>query len=89
MALGATGGMVSRMVVSQGAKVVIAGVVVGVVVAVLSTRLLNTLLFGVDAVSPAVFAAVSAMMILVGLLASYIPARRASRVNPIASLRLE
>jgi hypothetical protein len=89
MALGATGGMVSRMVVSQGAKVVIAGVVVGVVVAVLSTRLLNTLLFGVDAVSPAVFVAVSAMMILVGLLASYVPARRASRVNPITSLRLD
>jgi predicted permease len=89
MALGATGGMVSRMVVSQGAKVVIAGVVVGIVVAVLSTRLLNTLLFGVDAVSPAVFVAVSAMMILVGLLASYVPARRASRVNPITSLRLD
>ena len=89
MALGATGGAVSRMVVSQGARVVVAGVVVGVAAAVASTRLLETLLFGVDAVSGTVFVAMSAMMIAVGMLASYVPARRASRVNPIESLRIE
>ena len=68
---------------------VVAGVVVGVAVALASTRLLDTLLFGVDAVSGTVFVAMSAMMIAVGMLASYVPARRASRVNPIESLRIE
>ncbi|HEX7777715.1 MAG TPA: FtsX-like permease family protein, partial [Vicinamibacterales bacterium] len=87
MALGATGAAVRRMVVSQGAKVVLVGVVVGVAAALLSTRLLDRLLYGVDAVSPAVFVAISIMMISIGMLASYVPARRASRVNAIESLR--
>jgi ABC-type antimicrobial peptide transport system permease subunit len=89
MALGATAGSVSRMVVSQGARVVAVGVVIGVVVAVGTTRLLEALLFGVDAVSATVFVAMSAMMVAVGMLASYVPARRASRVNPIESLRID
>jgi len=89
MALGATGGSVSRMVVWQGAKVVAVGVVIGVAVAVGTTRLLETLLFGVDAVSVTVFVAMAMMMVAVGMLASYVPARRASRVNPIESLRMD
>ena len=87
MALGATAGAVRRMVVSQGARVVLVGAVVGVAVALASTRLLETLLYEVDAVDPVVFAAMSLMMIGVGMLASYVPARRASSVNPIESLR--
>jgi putative ABC transport system permease protein len=89
MALGATGGAVSRMIVRQGAAVVIFGVVIGIAVAVAATRLLETLLFGVDAVSATVFVAMSLMMVAVGMLASYVPARRASRVNPIESLRTD
>ena len=57
--------------------------------ALASTRLLEALLFGVDAVSTPVFVVMSIMMIAVGMLASYVPARRASRVNPIESLRIE
>jgi hypothetical protein len=87
MALGATASAVRRMVVSQGARVVLVGVVIGVAVAVAATRLLGTLLFGVKPVDPVVFAAMSVAMIAIGALASYVPARRASSVNPIESLR--
>ena len=87
MALGATAGAVRRQVASQGAKVVALGVVVGVIAALASTRLLGTLLFDVKPVDPAVFAAMSVTMIGVGILASYMPARRASSVDPIESLR--
>ena len=87
MALGATAGAVRRMVVSQGVRVVLVGVVTGVAVAFASTRLLGSLLYGVKPVDPIVFAAMSVTMIAVGVLASYMPARRASSVNPIESLR--
>ena len=87
MALGATASAVRRMVVSQGTRVVVIGVVLGVVVARASTRFLETLLYGVEPVDAVVFAAMSAMMIAIGVLASYVPARRASSVNPIESLR--
>jgi putative ABC transport system permease protein len=87
MALGATPGGVRRMVVTQGARVVLVGVVIGVGVALLSTRALGTLLFNVQAVDPLMFVAMSGMLIAVGMLASYLPARRASRVDPLESLR--
>ena len=87
MALGATVGVVRRQVVAEGAKVVLIGVIIGVGAAFASTRLLATLLFGVKAVDPVVFGAMSAMMIGMGMLASYMPARRASAVDPIVALR--
>jgi hypothetical protein len=87
MALGATTGAVRRQVVSDGAKVVLAGIVVGVGVALASTRFLGRLLYDVGAADPAVFVTVSLMMLGVGMLASYMPARRASSVNPTESLR--
>jgi putative ABC transport system permease protein len=87
MALGATATAVRRMVVSRGARVMVVGVVIGIVVAIAATRLLRSLLYGVEPVDPIIFAAMSAMMIAIGAFASYIPAWRASRVNPIESLR--
>jgi hypothetical protein len=87
MALGATASAVRRRVVSQGARVVVVGVVIGVAVALAATRLLGSLLYGVKPVDPIVFAAMSIMMVGIGVLASYVPARRASSVNPIDSLR--
>jgi ABC-type antimicrobial peptide transport system permease subunit len=87
MALGATAGSVRRLIVSQGAKVVLAGVVLGVAAAGASTRLLDALLYEVNAVDPMVFVAMSVLMIGIGLLASYVPARRASNVDAIQSLR--
>lgn len=87
MALGAEAGQVRRMVVAQGAAVVMLGVVIGVAIAIVSTRALGSLLFGVEAVDVATFIAMSLSMIAVGLLASYVPARRASNVDPMESLR--
>ncbi len=87
MALGATAGVVRRQVVSQGTKVVLVGVGVGIAAAFAATRLLGALLYDVKAVDPVVFAAMSIMMVGVGVLASYVPARRASGVAPIEALR--
>jgi ABC-type antimicrobial peptide transport system permease subunit len=87
MALGATAGAVRRLVVSQGAKVVLAGTVLGIAAALASTRLLKSLLYEVSALDPVVFVAMSLMMMAIGMVASYVPARRASRVDPIESLR--
>jgi putative ABC transport system permease protein len=87
MALGASAAAVRRQVVSQGTSVVLIGVAIGVAVALASTRFLRALLFGVEAVDPLVFAAMSLLMISMGMLASYMPARRASSVDPIEALR--
>ncbi len=87
MALGATAAGVQRMIVRQGAKVVLIGVVIGIVAATLSTRALATLLYGVGAVDPLIFAAMSVLLVAIGMIASWLPARQASRVDPIESLR--
>jgi predicted permease len=87
MALGATSSSVQRLVVSQGLKVVLVGVIVGIAAAIGATRLLGSLLYGIRAVDPTVFVAMSLAMLAVGVAASYMPARRASRVDPIQSLR--
>jgi predicted permease len=87
MALGAEGGRVRSMVVAQGARVVLVGVVIGVVVAALATRALEGLLFGVEPADVPTFAAMSTGMMVVGLFASWMPARRASSVDPVESLR--
>ena len=87
LALGAEAGRVLRMVVAQGARVVGAGVAIGLVLALVVTRALDSRLFGVGALDVPTFLAMSAAMLGVGVLASYVPARRASRVDPIVSLR--
>jgi ABC-type antimicrobial peptide transport system permease subunit len=89
MALGASARMVRRQVVSQGTKVVLVGVAIGLAVAFAATRLLGTLLYDVEAVNPVVFVAMSLAMMAVAALASYVPARRASGVDPIEALRGE
>ena len=87
MALGAEAGRVRRMVVLQGVRVVGVGIGVGLAVALGATRALSSLLFGVGPLDPVTFGAVAAAMAAVGLLASWVPARRASRVDPIRSMR--
>jgi ABC-type antimicrobial peptide transport system permease subunit len=87
MALGAEASRVRHMVVTQGTRVVLIGVGVGLAVAAATTRALEEMLFGVEPADTATFIAMSVGMILVGLLASYLPARRASSVDPVESLR--
>ena len=89
MALGATAANVRRMVVTQGGRVALVGVAIGLVVAVWSARLLEGLLFEVRARDPIVFAVVSVVMLGVALVASYLPARRASAVDPVEAIRSE
>jgi predicted permease len=87
MALGASAAAVRRMVVAQGARVVVAGVAAGLLAAFAATRALGSLLFGVAAVDAPTFAAMASLMLAIGGLAAYVPARRASRVDPCESLR--
>ena len=89
LALGAQPASVRWMVVRQGVQVVGAGVLAGIVVALIAAPLLGRLLFGVAPLDLPTFAGVVTLMALVGLLASYLPARRASSVDPIVSLRSE
>jgi predicted permease len=89
MALGARADQVRRMVVAQGVRVVAAGVVTGVIVSLATTRILGSLLFGVAPLDWVTFLGMSGSMVVIGLLASYLPARRASKVDPIESLRSE
>jgi predicted permease len=89
MALGAEAKSVRRMFVWQGAQVALLGVIVGVLAAVGLTTYIQTLLFDVKRLDVAAFAGMSAVMLAAAALASYIPARRASRVDPIVALRAE
>jgi putative ABC transport system permease protein len=89
MALGAQRQDVLRLVLGQGARIAFFGVAIGLAAAAALARLLSSLLFSVSASDPLTFAAVAVLLIAVALLACYIPARRALRVDPIIALRYE
>jgi predicted permease len=89
LALGAQSGDVVGMVLRQGAKLALVGVCIGVAAALVLARLMTSLLFGVTAHDPLTFAAVATLLISIALLACYIPARRAMKVDPIVALRYE
>ena len=87
MAIGAERGDVLRMVLRQGARVAVLGIAVGIALAAGLTRLMTSLLFGVSATDPLTFLAVAGLLTLVALGASFLPARRATRVDPMTALR--
>jgi predicted permease len=89
LALGAQTTDVFRLVLTQGARLVAAGLVAGAIVAALSTRLFVSLMFGVSALDPIVYVAMAVLLALIALAASYVPALRATRVDPIEALRSE
>src|SRR5262249_37343216 len=83
--LGAQGSDVLAIVVGQGIKLALLGVIIGLAGALALTRLMKTLLFGVSATDPATFAVIGGLLIFVALLASWIPARRATKVDPLTA----
>jgi putative ABC transport system permease protein len=89
IALGATTGDVMRMVLVEAFALAAAGVVLGVAGAVATTRLMAALLFGVTPTDPATFVSIAGFLMAIALAGSYVPARRATRVDPIATLRSE
>jgi putative ABC transport system permease protein len=89
VALGADRGDVLRMVIAQGLKLAIAGVLVGVLSSLALGRILSGFLYGVSPTDPMTILGVAALLIFVALLASYLPAKRATRVDPMVALRYE
>ncbi len=89
MALGANARDLMRLVVGQGIRVVLAGVAAGLLASFAATRLLSGMLFGVSPLDPFTFATVAGVLLAAALLASFVPARRATRVDPMVALRYE
>ena len=89
MALGAQRGDVLGIVLGRGMLLTLIGIVLGVSGAIMLTRFLSGLLFGVTPTDPATFVVVSLVLVVVAFLASYLPARRATKVDPMIALRYE
>jgi predicted permease len=89
MALGATAGSVRGLIATRGLVVVVIGIAIGLGVAAAGTRALSPLLFNIESADPGVFLTMPLALAGIGLAASYLPARRASRVNPIQALQRE
>jgi len=89
VALGALPGDVLRLVLGQGLRTIVAGVVIGIIGSIALTRTLSSLLFGISSTDPVTYGAVIALLAAAALLACWIPARRAAKVDPLVALRTE
>jgi ABC-type antimicrobial peptide transport system permease subunit len=89
MALGAQGRDVLKLILAQGLKLTLLGVVVGLLAAFALTRWMETLLFGVRPTDPPTYAVIATVLTTVAVLACWLPARRATKVDPMVALRCE
>jgi putative ABC transport system permease protein len=89
MALGAQGGDVLRLVVGQGMRMALIGALLGLAAALALTRVMRSLLFNVSPTDLATFVSITLLLVVVAFLAGYIPARRATKLDPLMSLRHE
>ena len=89
MALGAGHQQVVRLFVSQGMKLIGLGLIIGLLASMILTRMMSSLLFGVSTTDSTTFGFVAVGLLVVGLLACFIPARRATKVDPLVALRYE
>jgi ABC-type antimicrobial peptide transport system permease subunit len=89
LALGATQRNILHLIVRQGMILALTGVAIGLAGAFALTRLMRSLLFGIRSTDPLTFIAIAALLAVIALLASYIPARRAARIDPMVSMRCE
>ena len=89
IALGADPGAVTGLVIGGGLRLAVAGVVIGAAAAAGTTRLLGSMLYGVSPADPLTFVAIAVLVAAIALLASYVPARRALRINPTEALRAD
>jgi putative ABC transport system permease protein len=89
MALGATTANILRSALRHGMALAALGLTIGILLSLAATRVLGSWLYGVTSTDPATFAAVSLLLLVVTLLACYIPARRATKVDPMVALRYE
>jgi ABC-type antimicrobial peptide transport system permease subunit len=89
MSLGAQRRNVLALILGEGARMAGLGVIIGIAASLGITRLMSSLLFGVSATDPLTFVVVGTLLSFAALLASYVPARRAMRVDPIVALRYE
>jgi ABC-type antimicrobial peptide transport system permease subunit len=89
VALGAASGTVVRLVLGDGLRLAVAGLVIGAAVALAAMRVLRSMLYGVGPTDPLTFAAVALLVTAIALVASYVPARRALRIDPAEALRAD
>jgi putative ABC transport system permease protein len=89
MSLGAARGNILRLVLGEGVRIAALGVLIGIAASLAITRLISSLLFGISATDPVTFIGVAILLSAIAILASYIPARRATRVDPLVALRYE
>jgi ABC-type antimicrobial peptide transport system permease subunit len=89
MALGAQAGAVLRMIMREGSIMLFSGVTIGLLLAIATAKILSGLLYGVRAIDPIAFTVAPLVLTIAALIATWLPARRATRVDPVQALRSE